>query len=177
MPSATYPSMRSLCLDATDDLLQGNLSHERARASNAQWAEEYNDWRKADLSRDEWGYIWPDGIYNGLRGTDDRLCVLVVIGLNARGEKHFLAIEDGVRESTQSWREVLLGPKSRGLSTPKLAIGDGAHNSLVNRCLSAHTETQQFSAFELLPSITILITGCHAHTSASLSISNLIASH
>jgi putative transposase len=52
--------------------------------------------------------------------------VLVVIGVNARGEKHFLAIEDGVRESTQSWREVLLNLKSRGLTAPKLATGDGA---------------------------------------------------
>jgi len=91
-----------------------------------QWAAEYNDWRKADLSRDEWVYVWADGIYSGLRGTDDRLCVLVVIGVNARGEKHFLAIEDGVRESTQSWREVLLGLKARGLCAPKLATGDGA---------------------------------------------------
>jgi len=93
---------------------------------NGQWATEYNAWRKADLSRDEWVYIWADGIYSGLRGTDERLCVLVVIGVNARGEKHFLAIEDGVRESTQSWREVLLVLKSRGLTMPKLAIGDGA---------------------------------------------------
>ena len=86
-----------------------------------QWAAEYDDWRQADLSRDEWVYIWADGIYSGLRGTDDRLCVLVVIGVNARGEKHFLAIEDGVRESTQSWREVLLGLKARGMtmSMPK----------------------------------------------------------
>lgn len=91
-----------------------------------QWGQEYDDWRATDLSRDEWVYIWADGIYSGLRGTDDRLCVLVVIGVNARGEKHFLAIEDGVRESTQSWREVLLGLKSRGISTPKLATGDGA---------------------------------------------------
>jgi transposase-like protein len=52
--------------------------------------------------------------------------VLVVIGVNALGEKHFLAIEDGVRESTQSWREVLLGLKARGLVAPKLATGDGA---------------------------------------------------
>jgi transposase-like protein len=52
--------------------------------------------------------------------------VLVVIGVNARGQKHFLAIEDGVRESTQSWREVLLALKHRGLSAPKLATGDGA---------------------------------------------------
>lgn len=91
-----------------------------------QWAAEYDAWRKSDLGRDDWVYIWADGIYSGLRGTDDRLCALVVIGVNARGEKHFLAIEDGVRESTQSWREVLLALKNRGLNPPKLAIGDGA---------------------------------------------------
>ena len=51
----------------------------------SQWAAEYADWRKTDLGREEWGYVWADGIYNGLRGTDDRLCVLVVIGVNARG--------------------------------------------------------------------------------------------
>jgi transposase-like protein len=51
---------------------------------------------------------------------------LVIIGVNERGEKRFLAIEDGVRESTQSWREVLLRLKSRGMKTPELAIGDGA---------------------------------------------------
>ena len=49
-----------------------------------------------------------------------------MVGVNARGEKKFLAIEDGVRESTQSWRVVLLALKNRGLSIPKLAIGDGA---------------------------------------------------
>jgi len=91
-----------------------------------QWAGDYDQWRKTDLGRDDWVYVWADGIYSGLRGTDDRLCALVVIGVNARGEKHFLAIEDGVRESTQSWREVLLGLKSRDLTAPRLAIGDGA---------------------------------------------------
>ena len=61
------------------------------------------------------------------RVAGERLCVLVVIGVNARGKKHFLAIEDGVRESTQSWREVLLGMKQRGFARPaKLAVGDGA---------------------------------------------------
>lgn len=92
----------------------------------AQWAADYDAWRKADLGKDDWVYIWVDGIYSGLRGSDDRLCALVVIGVNARGEKHFLAIEDGVRESTQSWREVLLAMKARGFKPPKLAIGDGA---------------------------------------------------
>ena len=91
-----------------------------------QWAVEYDTWRITDLGKDEWVYVWADGVYSGLRGADDRLCVLVVIGVNARGEKHFLAIEDGGRASTQSWREVLLSLKNRGLSAPKLATGDGA---------------------------------------------------
>ena len=61
-----------------------------------------------------------------MRSSEDKLCALVIVGVNSRGEKHFLAIEDGVRESTQSWREVLLRLKSRGVNTPKLAVGDGA---------------------------------------------------
>ena len=90
------------------------------------WDEEYRQWCRRRLD-DEWVYLWADGIYSGLRGDHERLCVLVVIGVNARGEKHFLAIEDGVRESTQSWREVLLGMKQRGFTRPaKLAVGDGA---------------------------------------------------
>lgn len=90
------------------------------------WHREYLAWGARALD-DDWAYLWADGIHSGLRGEEGRLCVLVVIGVNARGEKHFLAIEDGVRESAQSWREVLLGLKNRGLETPpKLAVGDGA---------------------------------------------------
>ncbi len=92
-----------------------------------EWEAEYADWCRRDVSRDRWVYWWVDGIYSGLRGEHQRLCALVVIGVNDRGEKHFLAIEDGVRESTQSWREVLLDLKNRGLEVPpKLAVGDGA---------------------------------------------------
>jgi putative transposase len=91
-----------------------------------EWAADYADWRTTRLDRDPWVYIWADGIYSGLRAEDAKLCALVIIGVNARGDKRFLAIEDGVRESTQSWREVLLGLKARGMNTPKLAIGDGA---------------------------------------------------
>ena len=88
---------------------------------------EYADWCRRDVSRDRWVYLWADGIYSGLRAEHQKLCALVVIGVNERGEKHFLAIEDGVRESTQSWREVLLDLKKRGLEVPpKLAVGDGA---------------------------------------------------
>lgn len=91
-----------------------------------QWGEEYQAWRKTRLDQERWVYLWVDGIYSGLRGEDAKLCALVVIGVNERGEKRFLAIEDGVRESTQSWREVLLGLKARGMNAPKLAVGDGA---------------------------------------------------
>jgi len=90
------------------------------------WAQEYQAWREAPLDKDRWVYVWADGVYSGLRAEQTKLCALVVIGVNERGEKHFLAIEDGVRESTQSWREVLLKLKSRGMNIPRLAIGDGA---------------------------------------------------
>jgi len=90
------------------------------------WAEEYSRWRNARLGKDRWVYVWVDGIYSGLRTEHAKLCALVVVGVNDRGEKHFLAIEDGVRESTQSWREVLLKLKSRGMNRLQLAIGDGA---------------------------------------------------
>lgn len=90
------------------------------------WAEEYKAWREHRLDKDQWVYIWADGIYSGLRAEDTKLCCLVIIGVNERGQKHFLAIEDGIRESTQSWREVLLKLKARGMNAPKLGIGDGA---------------------------------------------------
>ena len=61
-----------------------------------------------------------------MRAEDVKLCTLVVIGVNALGQKKFLSIEDGVRESTQSWREVLVKLKERGMNAPKLAVGDGA---------------------------------------------------
>ena len=63
------------------------------------WSEEYQQWNKRRLDKDTWMYIWADGIYSGLRAEQTKLCALVIVGVNARGEKHFLAIEDGVRES------------------------------------------------------------------------------
>ncbi len=90
------------------------------------WGQEYQGWCDEPLDNDRWVYVWVDGVYSGLRAEQTKLCALVVLGVNERGEKHFLAMEDGVRESTQSWREVLLKLKSRGMNVPKLAIGDGA---------------------------------------------------
>lgn len=93
----------------------------------SRWSAEYRAWRDTKLGKERWVYLWADGIYSGLRGEDERLCALVVIGVNERGQKKFLAIEDGVRESKQSWRELLLGLKRRGLEiAPRLAVGDGA---------------------------------------------------
>jgi len=102
------------------------LSSSTVSRLKKEWGDQYHLWRKESLDKDQWVYIWADGIYSGLRSEDTKLCTLVIIGVNERGEKHFLAIEDGVRESTQSWREVLLKLKSRGMNIPKLAIGDGA---------------------------------------------------
>ena len=90
------------------------------------WREEYHTWRQQRLDEENWVYIWVDGIYSGLRADHQRLCALVVIGVTSTGEKQLLAIDDGVRESTQSWREVLLQLKARGLPAPAVAIGDGA---------------------------------------------------
>lgn len=93
----------------------------------ARWGQEYDLWRRQPLGKDRWVYLWADGIYSNLRADDNRLCLLVVIGVNERGQKRFLAIEDGVRESTESWRAVLRDLKARGLSVPpQLAVGDGA---------------------------------------------------
>jgi transposase-like protein len=102
------------------------LSASTVARLKAQWGQEYQTWRTRRLDQDQWVYLWVDGIYSGLRAEDTKLCALVVIGVNAQGHKQFLAIEDGVRESTQSWREVLLGLKTRGMNSPQLAVGDGA---------------------------------------------------
>jgi putative transposase len=90
------------------------------------WQAEHRAWCERRLDGDRWVYLWVDGIYSGVRAEHQRLCALVVMGVDERGQKRFLAIEDGVRESAQSWREVLLGLKARGLTGPLLAVGDGA---------------------------------------------------
>lgn len=93
----------------------------------AEWAEELKTFRSSSLAKDRWVYLWADGIHFGIRADNAPLCALVVIGVNERGQKKLLAIEEGYRESTQSWREVLLHLKGRGLQVPpKLAVGDGA---------------------------------------------------
>ena len=94
----------------------------------AQWSEEYQGWSRRSLAESEYAYWWVDGIYTTLRESDDpRLCLLVIIGVRADGTKEWVAIEDGLRESTESWLDVLRDLKARGLKNgPRLAVGDGA---------------------------------------------------
>jgi transposase-like protein len=93
----------------------------------AQWGEDYLAWNRRDLSQERYVYVWADGLYSTLRGEDDRLCLLVIIGVNEQGEKRLLALSDGYRESKASWLSVLQDLQTRGLrEAPKLATGDGA---------------------------------------------------
>ena len=92
----------------------------------SQWIDEHTEWRKRDLSDKRYVYFWADGIYSHVR-MDDRLCLLVIIGVTEHGTKELVAVEDGFRESTASWTDVLTGLRERGLTfSPKLAAGDGA---------------------------------------------------
>ena len=91
------------------------------------WQTEYHAWSKRSLQDKHDVYLWVDGIHFNIRLEEDRQCILVVMGATADGRKELIAIADGYRESEQSWMEVLLDVKSRGVSIdPKLAIGDGA---------------------------------------------------
>lgn len=91
------------------------------------WETDYKEWSQRDLSKSRYVYWWVDGIYFNVRLGDDRQCILVVIGAKADGTKELIAVEDGFRESKESWLSVIRDLKRRGLQTgPKLAIGDGA---------------------------------------------------
>ena len=93
----------------------------------AGWEDDYKRWCQRDLNQKRYVYWWADGIYFNVRLDEERSCVLVLIGATEDGTKELLAVVDGYRESTQSWRELLGQLKRMGLSSaPKLAIGDGA---------------------------------------------------
>ena len=89
------------------------------------WEVEYAEWRERDWHGHKFVYLWADGIYVNVR-SDQRRCLLVVVGCDVHGRKHFLAIEAGFRESAESWKAVLLSLRDRGVDAPKLAVGDGA---------------------------------------------------
>ena len=92
----------------------------------ATWRTEYAQWRGRTLADRDFVYLWVDGVHFTIRLEDDRLAALVVVGVRPDGSKEVLAIEDGYRESTESWLTVLRDLKRRGMRAPALAIGDGA---------------------------------------------------
>ena len=92
----------------------------------ADWIEEHRNWSKRDFSKKRYVYWWADGIYSNVR-MDDKLCLLVIVGVTEAGVKELVAVEDGYRESSDSWYGLLSSLRSKGLETgPKLAVGDGA---------------------------------------------------
>jgi putative transposase len=90
------------------------------------WQEEYQTWRKRSLEGQDYVYAWADGVYFNVRLEQDRLACLVIIGVLPDGRKEVIAIEDGYRESTESWASLLRDLKRRGMPAPVLAVGDGA---------------------------------------------------
>jgi transposase-like protein len=104
-----------------------NLSPAVLARLKSGWQEDYERWRRRDLSARRYVYIWADGIYLQARMEPDKQCILVLIGATPEGRKELIGFQMGYRESTQSWRELLADLKARGLTVPpELAIGDGA---------------------------------------------------
>ena len=90
------------------------------------WEKEYLAFGQRELSGREYVYVWVDGVHFNIRLEDDRLCTLVMIGARPNGEKELLAVEDGYRESAESWKTLLRDLKRRGMTAPLVAVGDGA---------------------------------------------------
>lgn len=93
----------------------------------AAWEDEFAAWNNRSLAGKRYVYVWADGVHFNIRLEGGRQCILVLLGATAEGKKELIAVADGYRESDQSWRELLLDVKARGLEVePSLAIGDGA---------------------------------------------------
>ena len=104
-----------------------NLSATTVTRLTAVWEQDHEAWPKRSLAGKRYAYVWADGVHFDIRLEGGRQCILVLMGATADGKKELIAIADGYRESEQSWRELLLDCKARGLGIePALAVGDGA---------------------------------------------------
>ncbi|GAA3128611.1 hypothetical protein GCM10020255_021660 [Rhodococcus baikonurensis] len=91
-----------------------------------QWQDEAKTFQDRDLSGTDFVYLWVDGIHLKVRLEQEKLCLLVMIGVRADGRKELVALTDGYRESAESWADLLRGCRRRGMTAPVLAVGDGA---------------------------------------------------
>src|SRR5689334_21630112 len=104
-----------------------NLSPSVIARLRTEWEADYTRWQRRDLSARRYVYIWADGVYLQARMEPQAECMLVLIGATPEGKKELLGFQVGVRESAQSWRELLVDLMARGLAiAPELATGDGA---------------------------------------------------
>ena len=92
----------------------------------SQWQDEAKTFQDRDLSNTDYVYLWVDGIHLKVRLEQEKLCLLVMIGVRSDGRKELVALTDGYRESTESWADLLRGCRRRGMTAPVLAVGDGA---------------------------------------------------
>jgi transposase-like protein len=116
-----YPALSELLGSTVSGLSPANVSRLKSC-----WEREYSQWQKRSIKDKKYCYIWADGIHFNVRFSDNRLCVLVIIGATKSGKKELITVASGYRESKESWHYVLKDLKERGLSCPKLGIGDGA---------------------------------------------------
>jgi putative transposase len=104
-----------------------NLSPAVIARLKGEWEDEYQRWQKRDLSARRYVYVWADGVYLQARMEPQAECMLVLIGATPEGKKELIGFQTGMRESVQSWKELLVDLKARGLSVaPEVAVGDGA---------------------------------------------------
>jgi transposase-like protein len=102
------------------------LSASTVNRLTAQWQDEAAAFARRDLSEVDYVYCWVDGIHLKVRLEQDKVCLLVMIGVRADGRKELIALADGYRESTEAWAELLRDCRRRGMRAPVLAVGDGA---------------------------------------------------
>jgi len=124
---------RTTTISSSDSSLPALLGPEAAGLSSSAilrltkaWPAEYEAFRRRDLADRDYIYLWADGVHFTIRLEEERLCTRVVIGVRPDGTKEVVALEDGSRESAESWRTLLRNLKHRGRRAPVLAIGDGA---------------------------------------------------
>jgi transposase-like protein len=115
------PALQGLLGDKASGLSPTNIAR-----LTAEWEKEYEEHRSRSLAEKDYVYVWVDGIHFNVRLEDDRLCTLVMIGARLDGTKELIAIEDGYRESAESWATLLRGLRRRGMAAPLVAVGDGA---------------------------------------------------